>query len=161
MTADIQIRAAGSADAGRLNEALERLSRDIGDDHATRAEDIRRHGFGPAPSFRALLAERDGAVVGAVVFSPIFSTTRAAPGLYVSDLWAALEARGAGLGRRLLAAARDAAAAEWGARFVKLVVYVDNPKATAFYERLGFHADQRETPMILDGAALDALEQER
>ena len=104
MTDAISIRRAEKADAEKLNAALIRLSEDIGDDHGASTQDLIRHGFGPSPAFHALLAERavDRAVVGTIVFSPIFSTVRAAAGLYVSDLWVARETRGSGLGKRLL-----------------------------------------------------------
>jgi GNAT superfamily N-acetyltransferase len=157
---DVSINPATEADAARLNEALGRLSAEIGDRHLAKAEDILRHGFGPSPAFRALLAERANAVVGTAVFSPVFSTTRAAAGLYVSDLWVAQEARGLGLGRRLLASAHALAAQEWGAAYLKLAVYDDNPTARAFYTRLGFIAEQREAYLTLQGADLGALKEE-
>ena len=103
------------------------------------------------------VAEADGAVVGAVVFSPFFSTVRGGAGAYVSDLWVSEATRGSGLGRRLLAAARDAAGAEWGARFLKLAVYLDNPRARAFYIRLGFAPHDGEVYLTLGGPALAAL----
>lgn len=157
---DICIKPVTDADAARLNEALARLSAEIGDQHHATAEDILRHGFGASPAFRALLAERRRAVVGAAVFSPVFSTKRAAAGLYVSDLWVASEARGLGLGRRLLAGAFMQAAREWGAAYLKLTVYADNLSARAFYDRLGFTADTRETHLTLQGPELDALKGE-
>ncbi len=65
-------------------------------------------------------------MIGAATYSPVFSTKRAATGLFVSDLWVAAEARGLGLGRRLLATAHKLAAREWGAAYLKLAVYEDN-----------------------------------
>jgi ribosomal protein S18 acetylase RimI-like enzyme len=82
----------------------------------------------------------------------VFSTVRGGAGLYVSDLWVAPEARSAGLGHRLLKAAEARAAEAWGAGFLRLTVYDDNPRARAFYDRLGFHSDPRETPLAIDFA---------
>jgi len=65
--------------------------------------------------------------------------------------------RGLQLGPRLLAAVRDEAAARWGAGFIRLAVYADNPRAVAFYERMGFAARTGEVGMILEGAALGAI----
>lgn len=157
MTARITIRLAGAADAARLNAALRALSDDLGDSHGATDADIAAAGFGPDPAFRALLALQGDRVVGAAVFSPIYSTTRGQAGAYVSDLWVANSARGSRLGPRLLAAVRDTAAARWGAGFIRLAVYSDNPRAVAFYERMGFAARAGEVGMILEGAALAAI----
>ncbi len=157
MVAKVTIRLAEAADAGRLNAALRSLSDDLGDCHGASDADITRSGFGPDPAFRALLALREGTVVGVAVFSPIYSTTRACAGAYVSDLWVAQSVRGLQLGPRLLAAVRDEAAARWGAGFIRLAVYADNPRAVAFYERMGFAARTGEVGMILEGAALGAI----
>ena len=158
---DVTIRAAAVEDAGRLNEALAHLSGDIGDDHGGTAEMLAKAGFGDNPAFRALLAETAGMVVGAALYSPIFSTLRAGAGVYVSDLWVSQAARGQGLGRKLLRAVARDAQEVWNARFLKLAVYDDNDAARAFYDRLGFAAAQGETVLTLDDAGLTALQEDR
>lgn len=155
--ADITIRLVEADDVQRLDTALRRLSEAIGDPHGATPEQLREAGFGPHPAFRAQLAEAGGAVVGATLYSPVFSTVRAGAGVYVSDLWAAPSVRGAGLGQRLLAAAAQDAATVWGARFLKLVVYDDNVRARAFYDRLGFIASSGETTLTLDAAGFASL----
>ncbi|ASP32059.1 GNAT family N-acetyltransferase [Labrenzia sp. VG12] len=154
---DIRIRRAERGDADRLHFALSQLSRDMGDVHATSLDMLKQHGFGAAPTFFALLATRQEITVGALLASPIFSTTRGGAGLYVSDLWVAEQARGAGLGPRLLAAAPDLAPEDWTVTFLRLAVYHDNPDARRFYERLGFEARQEETVLDLKGEPLDNL----
>lgn len=158
---NIAIRPACEADASRLNDALARLSAEIGDDHKATAADLLRHGFGPEPVFHAMLADRQGTIAGVAIYSPLFSTVRGGAGLYVSDLWVAPEARGSGLGHGLLRAAAARARRQWRARFLKLSVYDDNHPARAFYERLGFVAGTNETSLILSGAPFEALEGER
>ncbi|MFD1808579.1 GNAT family N-acetyltransferase [Gemmobacter lanyuensis] len=82
---------------------------------------------------------------------------RGGDGAYVSDLWVAGDQRGSGLGMRLLAAVRDAAAAEFGAVFLRLAVYDDNAAARRFYDRLGFRPKPDEIWLTLEGPALEAL----
>ena len=151
------IRPATASDVALLDAALRALSADLGDGHRATVADLRAAGFGPVPAFRALLALDGDDAVGAAVFSPLYSTTRACPGAYVSDLWVAAPARGTGLGPRLLAAVRDEARALWGAGFLRLAVYADNPRAVAFYQRLGFAPRTGETSLILEGPALGRI----
>lgn len=153
----IRIKRAELEDAGRLHFALTRLSADMGDMHAASLDCLTRHGFSQMPAFLGLLAIQDDLTVGALIASPVFSTTRGGAGLYVSDLWVAEEARGAGLGPRLLASALDHAPESWTVTFVKLAVYHDNPAARRFYERLGFEPRQDETVLDLQGPALEKL----
>ncbi|SDU14495.1 GNAT family N-acetyltransferase [Stappia sp. ES.058] len=146
----ITIRRATAGDAERLNAALSELSQTIGDAHEADAGALLRHGFNDVPAFSALIAETDaGDLRGALLCSPVFSTTYGGAGVYVSDLWVSDDARGQGLGRRLLAAATEMAPESWDVRFLKLAVYDDNPRAAAFYDRLGFRDDPRETVLRL------------
>ncbi|PVB62898.1 N-acetyltransferase [Labrenzia sp. 011] len=153
----IEIRQAGHDDVERLHFALERLSQELGDLHATGPDDLLRHGFRDPPAFFALIATRQAETVGAVLASPLFSTTRGGAGLYVSDLWVAKTVRGAGLGKRLLAAVADHAPRHWNVTFVKLAVYHDSADARRFYQRLGFEPREGETVLDLQGPALTNL----
>ena len=153
----ITIRLAGADDVGQLDTALRHLSEAIGDPHGATPDQLRDAGFGTDPAFRAQLAEAGDSVVGAALYSPVFSTVRAGAGVYVSDLWVATSVRSAGLGRRLLAAVARDAATVWGAEFLKLVVYDDNARARAFYDRLGFTASRDETMLALDATGFASL----
>jgi len=152
----ILVRRAEKGDASLLNSALRALSRHHGDTHRASDEDIARAGFGDR-SFVGILAEADGRLAGAAIFSPLFSTVRGCAGAYVSDLWVAEDCRSAGLGRRLLAAAAKTAEAEWGAGFLRLSVRDGNATARAFYDRLGFSPDDKDTYLTLEGSAFAAL----
>lgn len=156
---NITIRRAERADAERLHAALLQLSADMGDTHVASLDDLIRHGFSETPAFFALLAIRpsDDRTLGVLQASPVFSTTRGGTGLYVSDLWVDGEARGEGLGQRLLAASLDLAPDSWTPVFLKLAVYHDNPDARRFYERLGFAPREGETVFDLRAPALDKL----
>lgn len=150
---DLVISPAAESDLDDLHAALAALSRDLGDTHRAGVDALRAAGFGAVAAFHGLLARRGAAVVGAAMASPVFSTTRGAAGVYVSDLWVAEGERGRGTGRRLLAEALRLGRARWQAGYVRLVVYGDNAGARGFYERLGFVANPGEQFMSLQGAA--------
>ncbi len=154
----LSIRVAGPADLPALDAGLRALSELLGHTHRAGPADLAAAGFGPHPAFVGLLAEDGPDLAGVALLSPLFSTTRGSAGVYVSDLWVAAPWRGRRLGERLLAAARNEAAARWGARFLRLGVALDNPRARAFYDRLGFQPTTDETMMTATGPALTALE---
>jgi ribosomal protein S18 acetylase RimI-like enzyme len=155
---EICIRQAVPDDVAALNRALGQLSADMGDAHAASDADIARFCFGPSPVFHALLAETaDGSIVGVAAFSPFFSTVYGSVGIYVSDLWVSEQVRGRKLGHRILAAVRAFGLDAWEARFIRLNVYHDNPKALAFYQRVGFEPTTDTQYMTLAGTAYDAL----
>ncbi len=159
MTMDnLIIRAVTKDDLPLLDQALRALSSDLGDAHPADIALLEKAGFSTIPTYYALIAlDNNEALFGAVVFSPFLSTTLAATGLYVSDLWVSDAARGVGLGRRLLAHASRSAEALWGAAYLKLAVYRDAPAARQFYDRLGFLARDDETTLFLDKIGFDTL----
>ena len=149
---DISVSLVTCDDVALLHRALTRLSADLGDTHMASLSALEAAGFGAQPAWQAILALRGGVPVGALLASPLFSTTRGGLGLFVSDLWVDASVRGQGLGQNLLASA----VREWQPVFVKLSVYDGNEAAHGFYARAGF-ARQKDTNMILHGAALDRL----
>jgi ribosomal protein S18 acetylase RimI-like enzyme len=155
-----QIKPAERADLPALDRALRDLSRTLGDTHRAEIDTLERALFGPAPSVWAQVApgldSADG-LRGAVLFSPVFSTVRGAAGLYVSDLWVHEAGRGKGLGAALLSSAAARAAVLWGAEFLRLAVYDQNPRARALYDALGFEPATGETVMRLSGPAFQRL----
>ena len=155
---EVVIRRAGPDDLGTLDAGLRALSLELGHEHRAGIGELTEAGLGEHPAFVGLLAEAGTDLVGVALLSPLFSTTRGAAGVYVSDLWIAAGWRGRRLGERLLAAARDEGSGRWGARFLRLGVAQDNAAARAFYERLGFAATTDETMMTVTGPALAALE---
>ena len=109
----------------------------------------RRIGAGMVLGADQMLALEDGALRGAALFSPVFSTVRGAAGVYVSDLWVADAARGLGLGRRLLGAVGVRAGRLWRARWLTLAVYDHSTASRRFYDRLGFEPQTDATVMKL------------
>ncbi len=134
----LALRAATAADVPALLELVrgiaeyERLSHEV---EATEAL-LERHGFGPRPVFEAVLAESGGRAVGFALYFFTFSTFKARPTLYLEDLFVRPEARGRGIGRRLLvhlariAVARECGRMEWA-------VLDWNTPARDFYFKLG------------------------
>jgi GNAT superfamily N-acetyltransferase len=149
---DITISLVTCDDVALLHLALTRLSDDLGDTHMASLSALEAAGFGAQPAWQAMLAQRGGVPVGALLAVPLFSTTRGGLGLFVSDLWVDASVRSQGLGQSLLACALR----EWQPVFVKLSVYGGNDGAHGFYTHAGF-ARQNDTNMILHGAALDRL----
>jgi GNAT superfamily N-acetyltransferase len=158
MTDGITIRAARPEDVGAIHAMLSCLTRELGLGADTGSTEglIRSHGFGPQALFSTLIAEAE-APVGFALYFPHFSTLRGQPGAYVQDLWAVPACRGQGVGAGLLAAVAEAAARDWGARYLALSVHAHNAGAGRFYARLGFEAVSGEQPMILDGPGFVAL----
>jgi ribosomal protein S18 acetylase RimI-like enzyme len=154
----IAIRPAVASDAEAIHAALLGIAEATGGTGRVRStvEDIRRHGFGPAPAFEALVAEADGAVVGLCLFFRSFSTWSGKPGAYVQDLHVAPALRGRGIGeallRRLAATIRDR-----GWAYVRLSVDAENGSARAFYERIGMTWSRQERIFTATGAAFEAL----
>ncbi|MFK8081692.1 MAG: GNAT family N-acetyltransferase [Granulosicoccus sp.] len=152
------IRAVEKCDLTLLDSALRALSLELGDEHPASMEFLEQAGFGPTPTYHALIAlTTDDNLSGAVVFSPVMSTSLAATGLYVSDLWVSQTARAVGLGRQLLAQAADASHTRWGANYLKLAVYDSSRQARRFYDHLGLEERSGESTLFLNKPRFDAL----
>jgi GNAT superfamily N-acetyltransferase len=89
----------------------------------------------PAEPMFVLGALRDGVLVGIVHFIFHRSTWTTGDYAYLQDLFTAPDARGAGVGRALIAAVRDRARAE-GASRVYWLTREDNATAIALYEKV-------------------------
>ena len=155
------IRDARPEDTERLDRGLAALSAELGDSHLLTRETLARLCFGAEPAAHALIAEDGGTLLGVALYSPLVSTARGGAGVFLADLWVSEAARGAGLGARLIGAVATRAAQRWGAIFLRLAVYHTNPRARAFYDRLGFAPALDQTVMTLAGPALDAVKGER
>lgn len=112
--------------------------------------------FGARPYAEVVIGEVDGAAQGFALFFHNFSTFEGRPGIYLEDLFVQPAARGAGLGKALLAhlaglaVERDCARLEWA-------VLDWNEPAIGFYEKLGARLMDEWTVMRVDGTALAQL----
>lgn len=157
MSGRIAIRFAGPDDCALLLHLIRELARFERAPEAVVAteEDLRREGFGPDPKFEAILAFLDGAPAGVALFHTRFSTWLGRPGLYLEDLFVVEEARGRGVGRRLMARlARVAVERGWGR--IDFHVLDWNP-ARGFYEKLGMSHHAEWLRYGADEAALRRL----
>lgn len=139
---------------GDLDYALRALSSEMGDTHVADLDSLRSAFLLEATPFHALLAYLSAELVGAIVWSAQFSTTRGGGGVYVSDLWVAASARSQGVGRKLLVRALSDAKGSSGACFLRLSVHHTNPAAMAYYAHIGFREEDDMLSMVLDGEPL-------
>ena len=91
--------------------------------------------FDEAEPMHALVAERDGEIVGIVHYIFHRSTWTSGPYCYLQDLFTAEHARGGGIGRRLIEAVYERAKAQ-GASRVYWLTQESNATARALYDRL-------------------------
>lgn len=87
-----------------------------------------------------LARSEDGAALGFTQLYPTFSSIACRRAFVLNDLYIAEAARGRGVGRALLVAAR-AHALGVGAAYISLETAVDNTRAQALYESFGFRRD--------------------
>jgi len=154
----VSIRTATASDLPLICELIralaeyERLANEVRFDEATLGEKL----FGARPYAEVLIGEVDGVAQGFALFFHNFSTFEGKPGIYLEDLFVRPEARGAGLGKALLArlaalaVERDCARLEWS-------VLDWNEPSIGFYKALGARLLNEWTGMRVDGAALAQL----
>jgi GNAT superfamily N-acetyltransferase len=91
--------------------------------------------FDPAEPVHALVAERDGQLIGLVHYLFHRSTTAMALTCYLQDLFTSAEARGGGVGRALIEAVYDAARAAGSPR-VYWQTHETNATAMRLYDQV-------------------------
>jgi len=112
--------------------------------------------FGPLPAAEVVFACLDGTPVGFALFFHNFSTFLGRPGIYLEDLYVLPEARGLGIGKRLLAwLARTAL--ERGCARLDWAVLDWNEPSIGFYRSLGAVALDEWITYRLAGEALERL----
>ena len=112
--------------------------------------------FGPLPAAEVVFACLEGTPVGFALFFHNFSTFLGRPGIYLEDLYVLPEARGLGIGKRLLAwLARTAL--ERGCARLDWAVLDWNEPSIGFYRSLGAVALDEWITYRLAGEALERL----
>ncbi len=164
MTRDISIRFAAEADADLIMEFInaladyEKLSHEV----TANADDIRASLFGEHAFAECLLASDGdeapggGEALGFALFFHNYSTFLGKPGLYLEDLFVKPEARGRGVGKRLLQKLAQITR-ERGLARLEWAVLDWNKPAIEFYESLDAQAMDEWTVFRLSGEALEQL----
>jgi hypothetical protein len=112
--------------------------------------------FSETPPFAVLVAEVDGTVQGYALFFYGYSTFRAAPTLWLEDLFVDPEVRGRGIGRALMRELARTAVAHGCARF-EWSVLDWNENAQRFYQSVGATVLGEWLVCRVEGAALVRL----
>jgi GNAT superfamily N-acetyltransferase len=154
---DLIIRRATAEDGELVAAMCARLSVDEGSREPTlfTSEDFRRHGFGPAPLFRCLIAELSGLPAGYVLYCREYDTDHLCRCIYMADLYVEKAARRRGIGHDLMAAAADDGR-QWEAPLMIWTVLRHNAGARAFYRQVG-HEQSDLVECIAEQAQFRAL----
>lgn len=158
MSETVTIRPAAAAEVPLVLEFVRELARYERLEHEVSAsvEDLREALFGPRPFAEVSLACCDARPVGFALYFHNFSTFKGRPGIYLEDLYVRPEARGRGIGKRLLAHLARTAVERRCAR-LEWVVLDWNEPSIAFYRSLGAVAMDEWRIFRLTGAALERL----
>lgn len=152
------VRPAVAADAATLVALTEALAAFHGKPGAASVTivDVLRDGFGDRPLIWFWLAEEHatGRAVGYIQLCQGYAAWLGRPTLVVNNLYVDEAIRGAGLGRRLMAAAAAFARAQ-GIERMELHVVDWNP-ARQFYEAMGFQV-MKDLRCRIDRGGLDRL----
>jgi GNAT superfamily N-acetyltransferase len=156
----VSLRSATAADVPQILAYIQGLAEYEKLSHACVAteESLRQTLFGPRPYAEVILGEFDGKPAGFALFFHNYSTFRAAPGIYLEDLYVLPERRGHGVGKALLkelaklAVERGCARLEWS-------VLDWNTPAIDFYKSLGAEPQDEWTIFRVTGQALSDLAQ--
>jgi len=98
--------------------------------------DLLRDAFGPAPKFRALIAEWEGEPAGYTTFFYFYSTFKGRAALFLEDLFVLEQFRSKGIGKAMLVEVCKIAVNE-GCFGLRWEVLDWNRPAIKFYEKLG------------------------
>lgn len=135
---DVHIRPATREDVPLILAFIEQLADYERLRHQVQASEaaLRETLFGTSPAAEVLIATLDGREVGFALYFQTYSTFLARPGLHLEDLFVVPQARGAGVGRALLAHLAALAEAR-GCGRLEWAVLTWNEPAIGFYRQLG------------------------
>ena len=158
MSDTITIRPATPDEVPLVLEFIRDLARyeRLEDEVSASEADLREALFGERRYAEVVFACTGGAPVGFALFFHNFSTFKGRPGIYLEDLFVRPEARGRGVGKRLLAYLARTAVERRCARLEWAVLDWNEP-SIGFYRSLGAVPMDEWTVFRLTGGALALL----
>ncbi|MFB2550968.1 GNAT family N-acetyltransferase [Ensifer soli] len=129
----LTIRAARPRDIDGLAAMIVELARDHGDLAAVTPAELGRDLFGDMPWAQALIAETGGTLIGFALLTPLYRAWQGMRGMELNQLYVAPAHRGTGIGRHLVAKAREQARIA-GCAYLSVSAATGNFKAHRFYE---------------------------
>jgi len=154
----LNIRKAGADDIPLILQFIRELAdyEKAPEQAVATAEDLSRHGFGPDPKFRVLIAEWEGEPAGFALFFYHYSTWVGRPTLFLEDLFVRPRFRAKGIGKALLLRLAKVAVDEDCGRFEWQVLDWNTP-AIEFYQSLGARVMKEWLTMRVTGNELMTL----
>lgn len=130
--------AADAHDIGSLAQQFADYLRKLGDETELKltADKYLQDGFGDQPAFAGIVAERDGKVIGYLLYHIGYDSDAAGRNLHIADLFVDVKMRRQGVGTALIKAAAGIAR-KAGALELIWSVYQANELAADFYEKMG------------------------
>ncbi len=158
MTAEVRIEVAGPQDAAVLLELIRALASYERLEHLVAADvgRLRDELAATPPMIEALLAWDGGRAVGFALYFSNYSTFLGRRGIYLEDLFVLPQARGRGIGRRLMLQVAGLAVERGCGRFEWTVLDWNQP-AIDFYRGLGAELLPDWRVCRLTGPALQRL----
>lgn len=129
----VTIRCAKPHDLAELREMIVELSAHHGDAAPITFEQLERDLFGRTPWITALVAEAGGQLIGYAILVPQYRAAEGARGMELHHLFVRAGHRGTGIGRHLVARAREQAKMA-GCDYLKVSAATGNFAAHRFYE---------------------------
>jgi ribosomal protein S18 acetylase RimI-like enzyme len=131
----VAIREARPEDAAIIVEMIRELARGEGDE--TAVTEAHAAAYLGVPGNGILLAERDGSTLGLISYSIRPNLYHAADSCLIEELIVRRQARGAGVGRRLVEELMRRCI-DMGCAEISVSTMPDNERAIRFYRKMGF-----------------------
>lgn len=135
----LTIRAARQGDLQQILDMIALHAECHGDTAKISAVDLDRDLFGTHPWITALVAEAGGRLIGYALLVPMYRAAEGMRGMELHQLFVRKDHRGHGIGRHLVARAREHARIA-GCGYLTVSAATGNFGAHRFYEQMNFRA---------------------